>query len=110
MGLTYTPASATTTQQPGGGYRKPIIIDERKKRTEPEPEPLPELTEADLAAYLAELQAPALMQDQIAAALEAVRAQIMAAAQSVEMQGLAVAALEAISADEAENDLLLLAA
>lgn len=93
---------------PGPGGWLPVkMVGGRKLKTETEPEPL-EISDEELAAFLAQLQIPVLREAQIAAAIEDLKARVLGEVRDAELQLLAQAALQAMAADEEETDLLLL--
>lgn len=95
---------------PGPGGWLPVkMVGGRKLKTETEPEPEPlEISDEELAAFLAQLQIPVLREAQIAAAIEDLKARVLGEVRDAELQLLAQAALQAMAADEEETDLLLL--
>ena len=107
-----TAGAAPVTEGPVGGswYPKPIkYVGGSKPKPEPEEAPLT-VSEQELDDWLNALRAPILREQQIAAAIEALKAQIMGEVVQAELQGLIQEAAQAFAADEQENEELLLLA
>ena len=105
-----TAGAAPVVEGPVGGSWLPIqYVGGKKKPVETEEQPL-EVTEDELNQWLESLRAPILRQEQIAAAIEALKAKVMGEVVQAELQGLVEQAMYAMELDEAESDELLLMA
>lgn len=93
----------------GGSWLPIQYVGGKKKPVQPEEQPL-EISEDELNQWLEALRAPFIQQERVAAAIEAIKEQIMGEVVQAELQGLVEQALYAAALDEQETDELLLVA
>lgn len=105
----YLPVNQDEPPVSDGHWRPIKYVGGKKKPVEAEEQPL-EVTENELNQWLESLRAPILRQEQIAAAIEALKAKVMGEVVQAELQGLVEQAMYAMELDEAESDELLLMA